>query len=97
MIKFLIKGLLRDRSRSLFPVLTVTIGVMLTVFAFSYVQGITSEFIRSTAHFSSGHLRVMSHAYAQEADQVPNDLAWLVLPVLPHRPMTWPCLELIQF
>ena len=67
--------MLRDRSRSLFPVLTVTIGVMLTVFAFSYVQGITSEFIRSTAHFSSGHLRVMSHAYAQEADQVPNDLA----------------------
>jgi putative ABC transport system permease protein len=75
MIKFLLKGLLRDRSRSLFPLLTVLIGVMLTVFAYSYMQGVTSEFIRSTAHFSTGHVRVMSRAYTEEADQIPNDLA----------------------
>jgi putative ABC transport system permease protein len=75
MIKFLLKGLLRDRSRSLFPVLTVFTGVMLTVFAYSYVQGVASEFIRSTAHFSTGHARVMSRAYAEEADQIPNDMA----------------------
>ena len=29
MIRFLLKGLLRDRSRSLFPVLIVAAGVML--------------------------------------------------------------------
>jgi putative ABC transport system permease protein len=75
MTKFLLKGLLRDRSRSFFPVLTVSTGVMLTVFAYSYVQGVASEFIRSTAHFSTGHVRIMSRAYAKEADQVPNDLA----------------------
>jgi putative ABC transport system permease protein len=75
MIKFLLKGLLRDRSRSLFPVLTVFTGVMLTVFAYSYVQGVASEFTRTTAHFSTGHVRVMSRAYAEEADQIPNDLA----------------------
>jgi putative ABC transport system permease protein len=77
MIKFLLKGLWRDRSRSLFPVLTVAIGVMLCVFMYSWMNGIESDFIRSTANFSTGHLNIMSQAYAREADQVPNDLAMI--------------------
>ena len=40
MIKFFIKGLLRDRSRSLFPLLTVVIGVFLTVVFYCWVQGL---------------------------------------------------------
>lgn len=75
MIKFLLKGLLRDRSRSLFPIITVFIGVMLTVFLYSWIKGMESEIIQSTAHFSTGHVLVMSRAYAEEADQIPNDLA----------------------
>ncbi len=75
MIKFLFKGLLRDRSRSLFPVLTVVIGVMLTVFLYNWINGAEFNFIDASARFNTGHVKVMSRAYALEADQVPNDLA----------------------
>jgi putative ABC transport system permease protein len=75
MIRFLFKGLMRDRSRSLFPVLTVVIGVMLTVFLYNWINGAEFNFIDSSARFNTGHVKVMSRAYAREADQVPNDLA----------------------
>jgi putative ABC transport system permease protein len=75
MIKFLFKGLMRDRSRSLFPILTVVIGVMLTVFLYNWINGAEFNFIDSSARFNTGHVKVMSRAYAQEADQIPNDLA----------------------
>jgi putative ABC transport system permease protein len=76
-IRFLLKGLLRDRSRSLLPVLIVTAGVMLTVFFHAWIGGAISILIQSTAHYSVGHVRVMTRAYAAEADQIPNDLALL--------------------
>jgi putative ABC transport system permease protein len=79
MIKFLLKGILRDRSRSLFPILTVMTGVMLTVFLYSYIQGATGNFFDTSAKFSTGHVKVMSRAYAEEADQIPNDLAFIGL------------------
>lgn len=75
MISFLLKGILRDRSRSLFPILTVMTGVMLTVFLYSYIQGATGNFFDTSAKFQTGHVKVMSRAYAEEADQIPNDLA----------------------
>jgi len=76
-IKFLIKGLLRDRSRSFFPLLTVAIGVFLTVVFYCWVQGIVGDMLQTTAHLDAGHVKVMSRAYAREADQIPNDLALL--------------------
>jgi putative ABC transport system permease protein len=74
MIRFLLKGLIRDRSRSLFPVLA---GVMLTVVLYCWINGVTADMIRSSANFQTGHLKIMSRAYAAEADQVPNDLAFI--------------------
>jgi putative ABC transport system permease protein len=82
MIPFLLKGLLRDRSRSLFPFLTVLSGVILTVILHSYMNGALSSMIQSTATFTTGHVRVMTHAYAKEADQIPNDLALLTVDTL---------------
>jgi putative ABC transport system permease protein len=75
MIRFLMKGLLRDRSRSLFPILTVFLGVVLAVFFYSFMQGVMSDMLKTTAHFQTGHVRVMTRAYAREADQRPLDLA----------------------
>lgn len=75
MIRFLCLGLWRDRSRSLFPMLTVIFGVMLTVFMFSWINGIKDNFLRTSARLGSGHVAIMSRAYAAEADQLPNDLA----------------------
>ncbi|MBN2407069.1 MAG: FtsX-like permease family protein [Elusimicrobia bacterium] len=77
MMRFLIKGLLRDRSRSLFPVLTVSAGVFLTVFFYNFMQGVFADFVSSNARFDTGHVKVMTRAYAELADQFPNDLAIL--------------------
>jgi putative ABC transport system permease protein len=74
-IRFLLKGLLRDRSRSLLPLTTVVLGSALTVIGFSWTNGAMSSMIESGARFSTGHVKVMSRAYAKEADQAPNDLA----------------------
>ncbi len=75
MIKFLLKGLLRDKSRSRIPVIIVTIGVMLTVLMHAYIVGFMGDIIEINARYSTGHLKVMTKAYAQDIDQVPNDLA----------------------
>ena len=75
MIRFLIKGLLRDRHRSLFPVLTVALGVMLTVLLHCWIKGAMGDMIDVNARFSTGHVKVMSRVYAENAEQEPNDLA----------------------
>lgn len=85
MIRFLLKGLLRDRSRSLFPVLTIAAGVMLTVFLHAWLGGAISSLISSTAHYRTGHVCVMTRAYAAKADQNPNDLAFLGVDTLLAR------------
>lgn len=82
MIRFLLKGLLRDRSRSLLPMIVVAIGVMLTVFVRGYINGIMVDMIEQTAKFSTGHVKVMTKAYAENMDQMPNDLAMLNVSLL---------------
>jgi len=77
MIRFLLKGLIRDPSRSLFPVITVTMGVMLTVVLYSWIAGLKGDLVKASARFTTGHLRLVTRAYAQEEDQIPNDLALL--------------------
>lgn len=77
MINFLVKGLIRDKSRSLFPVLTVSAGVFLTVFLYSFMQGVFGDYVKSNAQFDTGHVKIMTRAYKELADQTPNDLAIL--------------------
>ncbi len=75
MINFLLKGLLRDKSRSLLPLIVVAIGVMLAVFMRGYINGIMVDMIEQTARFNTGHVKVMTQAYADNMSQAPNDLA----------------------
>ncbi len=77
MIRFLFKGLLRDRSRSLFPVLVVLLGVVLTVFAHSWIVGVEENMVQANAHFQTGHVKVMTRSYARQSAQARNDLALL--------------------
>jgi putative ABC transport system permease protein len=77
MIRFLLKGLLRDKSRSRLPIIVVAIGVMLTVWMHAYITGFMGDTIEMNARFSNGHVKVMTRAYAEEMDQIPNDLAIL--------------------
>jgi putative ABC transport system permease protein len=77
MIKFLLKGLLRDRQRSLVPLIIVFLGVMLTVVFQSWLSGVLGDGIESNARFATGHVKVMTKAYYKNVDQMPNDLALL--------------------
>jgi len=77
MIKFLFKGLMRDKSRSLLPIIVVAMGVTMTVVLQSLLSGVIGDSIESTANFTTGHLKVMTQAYRSEMSQVPNDLALL--------------------
>lgn len=77
MIKFLLKGILRDRSRSLLPIIIVAIGTMLTVALSGYMRGAMGDMIDQNARFSTGHVKIMTRAYADNQDQIPNDLALL--------------------
>lgn len=75
MISFLLKGIIRDRHRSFFPIIIVSSGVMLTVLIHCWITGILGEMIDTSAAFSTGHVKIMSRAYAENVGQVPNDLA----------------------
>ncbi len=75
MVKFLLKGLFRDRNRSFLPFLVVALGVMLTIFFHSWFKGVIGESVDMNARFTSGHVKVMSRAYAENESQIPNDLA----------------------
>ena len=75
MIRFLIKGLLRDRHRSLFPILVVAMGVLLTTLLHGFVMGMLGDAFVKMAVFDTGHVKIMSRAYAEIANQMPNDLA----------------------
>ncbi|NLE35443.1 MAG: FtsX-like permease family protein [Bacteroidales bacterium] len=75
MIEFLLKGLLRDKSRSRIPVIVVSIGVALTVLMHAYITGFMGDIIEINARVSYGHLNVMTMGYAGNMQQVPNDLA----------------------
>jgi len=86
MIRFIFKGLLRDRNRSLIPFIVTATGVMLTVVFHAWITGVINNSIEFNARFSSGHVKIMTRAYAENAAQVPNDLAILgadtLMPVL---------------
>lgn len=77
MIEFLLKGILRDKSRSLLPIIIISIGVMLSVSLSAYVQGSFNDIVDQNAIFDTGHVKIMSRAYALNKDQAPNDLALL--------------------
>ena len=77
MIKFLIKGLLRDRTRSLFPIVIITTTVTIVIFALGFMNGAMSGMFLDTAVIISGHEKVVTRAYKEESQMLPNDLALL--------------------
>lgn len=77
MIRFLLKGILKDRSRSLLPIIVVGIGVALIVLLDAWLRGVMGESLVMNANFSTGHVKVMTRPYSENQDQIPNDLALL--------------------
>lgn len=77
MIKFLFKGIIRDSSRSVLPIIIISLGVALTVLLSGYITGMMGDTIDQNARFETGHVKVMTKVYAENKDQVPIDLALL--------------------
>lgn len=75
MIKFIFKGVLRDKHRSLLPIIVVSLGVFLTVLLSGWMQGIFSDMLTINANQTTGHVKIMTRAYAENQSQLPNDLA----------------------
>ncbi|HUX59109.1 MAG TPA: FtsX-like permease family protein [Bacteroidales bacterium] len=75
MIKFIFKGIIRDKSRSLLPVIVVALGVFLTVFMSGFLRGVFNDMTELNAKFTTGHVKILTRAYAENENQVPNDLA----------------------
>jgi putative ABC transport system permease protein len=77
MTRFLFKGLIRDPNRSVFPILITAAGAMITVFMFCWVKGAVGDITGASARLETGHVKIMTRAYAALASQAPNDLALL--------------------
>ena len=75
MIRHLMKGLLRDRHRSLFPVMIVAAGVSISILMYCFMDGMLDDMVRSSARLDSGHVKVVTRGYNELISQVPNDLA----------------------
>ena len=97
MLRFYIKGLFRDRSRSLMPALVVAIGVTLVVLMQCWVTGVLGDMIVFNANFATGHVKVMSQAYSENVGQTPNDLALMgTEEVLQNLSSDYPDMEWVE-
>jgi putative ABC transport system permease protein len=85
MIRFLLKGLLRDKRRSLMPVLIVAVGVSLSVFLHAYITGLMNDSIEMNAKLSFGHVKVVTKSFAENISQMPTDLALLETSTLKEK------------
>ena len=77
MIKFLAKGLVRDKTRSLFPTIIITITVAIVIFALGFMRGMLNSVFLDTAVIISGYQKVVTKAYKEEIQILPLDLALL--------------------
>lgn len=75
MIRFLLKGLLRDNQRSRLPLIVVSFGVMLTVLLTTWITGILGDGVNLNAKMSTGHVKIITKAYRESMDQIPVDLS----------------------
>ena len=75
MIKFLAKGLARDKTRSLFPTIIITVTVAIVIFALGFMRGMLNSVFLDTAVIISGYEKVVTRAYKKEMQLLPLDLA----------------------
>lgn len=75
MIRWILQGILRDKTRSLFPFLVVMAGVSLVIFFLGFMEGVFMGMIDFTAHLDTGHLRLVNKPFYDEEHLNPMDRA----------------------
>ncbi len=75
MIRWLLKGIARDKTRSLFPFIVVTVGVALVIVLIGFMDGIITGLIDMTANLDTGHIRFVNKPFYDEEHLNPMDRA----------------------
>lgn len=75
MIRWLFQGMLRDRTRTLFPFIVVTVGVALVIVLVGFMDGVIMGLMDKTAYLDTGHLRVVNKPFYDEEHLNPLDRA----------------------
>ena len=75
MIRWVFQGILRDKTRSLFPFLVVTLGVAMMIALLGFMEGVIMDMLDTTAHLDTGHLRFVNKAFYEEEHLIPMDRA----------------------
>ncbi|CAI2718525.1 ABC transporter permease [Nitrospina watsonii] len=75
MMRWILQGIVRDKSRSLFPFLIVTVGVALMVGLLGFMDGIFMGMLDMSAKLDTGHLRVVNKPFYDEEHLIPLDRA----------------------
>ena len=60
MIRWILKGIMRDKTRSLFPFIVVTVGVTLLVFLLGFMEGVFGGMLDISAKLDTGQLRFVN-------------------------------------
>ncbi len=75
MIRWILTGILRDKTRSVFPFSVVTVGVTLVVFFLGFIDGNFADMLDMTANLDTGHLRFVNKPFYEEEFLNPMDRA----------------------
>lgn len=75
MIRWMLKGIFRDKTRFLFPFLVVSVGVTLVITLMGFMEGVFMGMIDMTANLDTGHLRFVNKPFYDEEHLVPLDRA----------------------
>jgi len=73
MIRWILKGIMRDKTRSLFPFIVVTVGVTLLIFLLGFMEGVFGGMLEITAKLDTGQLRFVNKPFYDEEHLVPLD------------------------
>ena len=73
MIRWILKGIMRDKTRSLFPFIVVTVGVTLLVFLLGFMEGVFGGMLDISAKLDTGQLRFVNKPFYDEEHLVPLD------------------------
>jgi putative ABC transport system permease protein len=73
MIRWILKGVLRDKSRSLFPGIVVSLGVGLTIVMLGFMDGILMDMVDMTANLDTGHIRFVNTDFYKDEHMNPLD------------------------
>jgi len=75
MIRWILRGIWRDKTRSLFPFLVITVGVTLLIYLLGFMEGTFAGMIDMSAHLDTGHLRFVNKPFYDEEHLNPLDRA----------------------